>query len=126
MQKTASNGDYMSDKKYIVPKGMLKAAGEASNGVDPDGYFLYTCLIAALRWQDENLPSVVTSHSDHVRTGYENCLSDIRRMYLAPEPEAPKVDLSDLLYSDCMIAASEHNDEIYEAFRRGQQSKDGV
>lgn len=42
-------------------------------------------------------------------------------------PEAPETTrkrLADLLYSDCMISASQHNDEIFEAYRRGKELGD--
>ena len=40
----------MSEQKIVVPEGMQLAAGEASEGLDPEGYFLYHPLAAAVQW----------------------------------------------------------------------------
>jgi hypothetical protein len=44
----------MADQEYVVPEGMRKAAMEATNGWDPEGYFIYLPLLAALKWLAEN------------------------------------------------------------------------
>lgn len=40
----------MIDPDYVVPEGMLKAAGAGSGGCDPCGFYLVGPLNAALQW----------------------------------------------------------------------------
>ena len=50
----------MSEKRYLVPEGMLRAAGYAFMRCLADGKYLNAALEAALRWQSEN-PIVPTN-----------------------------------------------------------------
>jgi hypothetical protein len=128
----------MSEKKIVVPKGMLKAAGLSTDGIDPEGYFIYTAIEAALRWLSENpiVPSdeqvgeMLAAKSqfyghfvpaDWIRWGATDWQ---RRMFLALEPEVPGLD--DVLESFIayMRVGGPNLDEVeakLEAYRRGQQ-----
>ena len=83
-------------EKIVVPEGMLKAAGKASGGVDPDGYFLYLPLQAALLWLSEN-PIVPTDEQVEemriklvpVHPHWGNIVAEWqRRMFLASDKRA--------------------------------------
>lgn len=45
----------MGKRKIVVPKEVLLEAGRASNGVDPEGYFLYRPLEAVFIWLGNKL-----------------------------------------------------------------------
>ena len=79
----------MSDKRYIVPEGMLKAAhDEAVRSAGQIG----KCLEAGLRWLSEN-PIVPTEQQlSDIAADAHVCMDEViaewqRRMFLAPEPE---------------------------------------
>lgn len=76
----------MADK-VVVPDEMKKAAGRASNGFDPDGYFLYHPLEGALNWLDEKIKGLKRGDMYLDRRLYNNAIEDVRRMYLAPDSE---------------------------------------
>ena len=119
----------MSDKKIVVPEGMLKAA-EKSMGWPHDDTRIKTALKAALLWQSEN-PIVPTDEQmrevlDTMFVGPENLLDPKdavvdwqRRMYLAPKQVVPE-EIKDLLVDGNDSLSSLH---LIEAYRRGQNSK---
>lgn len=137
----------MSEKKYVVPEKMLRAAtasvmkihgyGETSSRYDYESHEA-NCRIAleaALRWLGEN-PIVPTQEqlesltSDWRLMGTPCCSTQFiavewqRRMFLAPEPEIPE-EVKDLLYGECasFTAAERVDARIIEAYRRGKRSK---
>lgn len=96
----------MSDKKYAVPEAGLKAAARATTALGGrlDEQDVEPILEAFIRWQSEN-PQVPT-RDEWVKfrsqwKSYEPDGVDViaffknaqRRMYLAPEPEADRIDL---------------------------------
>lgn len=94
----------MSEKKIVVPEGMLDAAMRASMeaglGIGPSTE-LRVVLEAALRWQKENPPKPtdedlwkIAGDHDHVRPllTQEYCKEWIRRMYDSSEPEFDRID----------------------------------
>jgi hypothetical protein len=123
---------------YVVPEGMLKAARKA------EGEWLMSrsaqaataegcsdvVLAAALRWQSEN-PQVPTSLEvcemmapmgsiqtpSHFMYFAEQL---VRRMYLAPEPEASE-EVKDLLWPSYR-SASDLDRAVIEAYSRGWRS----
>ena len=109
----------MGERRIVVPEGMLEAAGKASNGVDPEGHFLYLPIEAALCWLDAKLDQCVVAE-DGAKT-----IKQVRRMFLAPEPSVANVDaaIPDLLLdAPTHILIEEANRKIREAYRRGQKS----
>lgn len=134
----------MSEKKIVVPTGMIEAAHVAwqmhpIRGYDPDDA-INKALEAAIRWLSENpivptrkqwdeigaSPEVyghVYSNSDEAEI--ELCVAWQRRMFLAPEPEIPEA-VKDLLefWIDIGNAetSSDTNRRILEAYRRGQKN----
>ena len=131
----------MSDKKYVVPEGMLKAALDSARQTVqgcPWQELATKAVEAALLWQSEN-PTVPTEeqmdalfsrHSwldkDSVRFGAREWQ---RQMFLAPEPEVPE-EINDLLMGPAytsMTGMVELNHEwdkrIIEAYRRGRSSR---
>lgn len=127
----------MTEKKYVVPYGMLRAAADAdmlSIEHSPESELapIRLHLEAALRWLAEN-PIVPTSQdqADLLSTwrrndkacGYPtNGVAEMtaewqRRMFLAPDPVVPE-EIKDLL---CGLPSSDNL--ILEAYRRGQESK---
>jgi len=129
----------MSEKRYVIPKGMLEAA-ILSHPFDPRTKFIPEMLEAALRWLSDN-PIVPTAKQSAeleslCRINDEPmCMDAIfycsewqRRMFLAPEPEVPE-EVKDLLvdasvrYPDVPRSVpGYYNDLILEAFRRGQKA----
>ena len=79
----------MSEVKIKVPDGMLEAfhRAENHNGTKWDDAVLYAMLEAALRWMDGELEKMVKSNVKSWNEGYNAAISDVRRMFLAPEPE---------------------------------------
>ena len=107
----------MSDK-IKVPKGMLRNL----RGLVVEDL----ALEAALRWLDSKLVEMskeaeveYTSHS----CGYVHAISDVRRMFRAPDPDA---EIADLLWSVGDKEDFEHNAAIREAYLRGRQTKTKV
>lgn len=134
----------MIEKKYVVPEGMLKVFGEAYDHQKGLGANREGCekagMEAALGWLAEN-PIVPTEAqltemlATRIGFGFEpvdwmrwGAAQFQRRMFLAPEPEVPE-EIKDLLstrYVDDITfggIAKEHNENIIEAFRRGQKSR---
>jgi hypothetical protein len=126
----------VSDKKYVVPEGMMVAvdgefpsvakASEVERG-----------LLAAIRWLAEN-PIAPTMEQAHemfmLKTGFGFEMHEWvrwgacewqRRMFEAPEPEVPEA-VKGLLWDAALFGKSttgDHNDAIIEAYRRGKNSK---
>jgi hypothetical protein len=128
----------MSEKRYVIPKGMLEAA-ILSHPFDTRTKFLPEMLEAALRWLSDN-PIVPTAKQSAeleslCRLNDEPmCMDAIfycsewqRRMFLAPEPEV-LTDIKDLLLSEsapqshAYFRPDTYNQRIREAYRRGQKS----
>ena len=131
----------MSDeKKYVVPDGMLETAIEDCMDLPihgPDGIGAAMCeraLEAAVRWLAEN-PIEPTkeqwsklwtdTRSGGLHGGNYKMLSEWqRRMFLAPEPEVPQ-GIDDLLFGtvpSSTVRIRNHDEDVREAFRRGQAS----
>ena len=135
----------MSDKRYVVPEGMLKAIEEALSLAFKDFHAMGhpTCSVkeeiefywafmanrageSVAVWLSEN-PIVPTEQqcselwkNAHEIGGSLPCNIAVewqRRCFLAPDPEVPE-ELKDLL--NCTI---DQRKSIIEAFRRGQRSK---
>ena len=83
----------MSDKKYVVPEDGFNVACKAI----PFSFVAWhqrLALEAFIRWQDENLPENQNQWTTRplaerlcLSEGYMQAIVDVRRMYLAPEPE---------------------------------------
>jgi len=118
----------MSEKKIVVPEGMLKAALAAAN-LDFRGCGrVEEALRAALRWLSEN-PIGPTKEQDHDLAEWSEMNIDecpfkewVRRMFLAPEPEVLG-EIADLTLDPEGWMGERINYRIIEAFRRGQKSK---
>ena len=133
----------MSEKRYVFPEGMLRAAWEAMDkhanwhkfaGCIPGSMCSLTDgLEAAVRWLAEN-PIVPTAKQsaelEHLcRLNDEPTCSDAtfycaewqRLCFLAPEPEVTEA-VKDLL-SKYQSKGYCDNFDIIEAYRRGQKSK---
>jgi len=133
---------------YVVPEGMLKAArkteGEWLMSRSAQAATAEGCsdvvLAAALRWQSEN-PQMPTDeqlasmrHDLRFRPGVDFdiqklCGEWLRRMYLAPEPEATDFDsvrryanISTKTLAEHEWVKSEDYDSLLEAYRRGRRS----
>lgn len=123
----------MSEKQYVVPNGMLKAAREAWDAAFQAGKSLerghLMILETALRWLAEN-PIVPTGEQysrlseDLTKDGMAEIFPEMfrewqRRMFLAPEvPE----DIKDLMGGEKVHDLPDFKSLILEAYRRGQQS----
>lgn len=99
-----------------VPEGMLKAAVHSAmrDGLQYDS--IPIIIEAALRWLDSLLAAMEKDNDGH--TAYCAAIDEVRRMFLAPEPEIPE-DIKDLLGSPEMTHT---NECIIEAYRRGQKA----
>jgi hypothetical protein len=67
-----------------------------------------------------------TLNENSVRTGYNKAIAEVRRMFLAPNPEVPE-EIKDLLCEEVPHTgpyADVHNAQIIESFRRGQKSRE--
>jgi hypothetical protein len=137
----------MSDKKIKVPEGMLKAAVAAMK--DPPGSKFRSTeqwaslgLEAALRWLAEQVDERNQEYAKDIRAaelerfgddngrmmekvayefGASHGLGFVRRMFLAPEPEAP-AEIANLLVDSCAhvtVDSDYINDRVREAYRRG-------
>lgn len=126
--------------KIVVPEGMIKVAEQSYCEADPRQQNNVTAaashvLEAALRWLSENpiLPASHNTCEEMHRTvnakGYCCYQSALlaewqRRMFLSPEPEIP-AEIADLMWARLErdgCDAEDHNKEIIEAYRRGQNS----
>lgn len=122
----------MSKKKIVVPDGMLKAA----QGAISDDISYFDCegiLEAALRWQDAELKKMYdkvnqpfgcdseaeSNRLSNVRHGRLCAIEDVRRMFLAPEPEVPE-EIKDLMDR----WGNRFDEAILQAYRRGLAAKE--
>lgn len=126
----------MSEKRYVVPEGMLKAAHEILSPMASSTHISFA-LASTLSWLSENpiVPSddrigemlAAKNHfighfdpTDWIRWGAAEWQ---RRMFLAPEPVAPE-EVKRLLFTTFThIRREDANVAILEAYRRGQRSK---
>lgn len=131
----------MSEKKIVVPEGMLKAAIAVIENYDDvvgngqcEEFRIELIVEAALRWLSEN-PIVPTKddlamvrllyfdrkHLDGKSTVTDFVVGWQRRMFIAPEPEVPE-EIEDLLLPYDMATADGYaiNVAIIEAYRRGR------
>jgi hypothetical protein len=131
----------------VVPEGMLKVAMDDSGSqVEHDGFLVELALQAALCWLSENpmVPNedqVIAILDDSKFNGCSNEAIDVaqyvseewqRRMFLPPKPEVPEA-IKDKLWeslvgtplnsSITLGIAKDHDEDVLEAFRRGQNSK---
>lgn len=144
----------MGERKRVVPEGMLRAAENkyrtienynSHHATDPHSRMvLKECLESALRWLSEN-PTVPTiSDLEAMRSGWKDTPEASaegvvifliaewqRRMFLAPEPEVPRVvnGFDDLLWnrvgmngpvSEAVQRMELHNRQIVEAWNRAK------
>lgn len=129
----------MSEKKIVVPEGMINAV-DAALSLErgwrhelPAGIARDATLQAALRWMSEN-PIVPTEQQAlDMATGckfdsFENwelvrwgACEWQRRMFLAPDPEIPQ-EIADLC-NENGPNSPRWKAAIIESYRRGQQSK---
>jgi hypothetical protein len=121
----------MSDKNYVVPEGMLAAVIAYMGWDEPNedqcanriGVEVRRILEVAIRWQDSHLPNdrlvnPIGQTAESYNQGYAKAIADLRRMYLAPEPQVPE-EINDLLYRPDSTFSS-HNKDVIEAYRRGK------
>lgn len=125
----------MTDKKIVVPSGMKLAAlaGFEGSKSGPWEAQMSDALEAALRWLSENPIVPTDGQVNRLQEQKPDGVSWIRwtsveyqrRMFLAPEPEAPE-EVKDLIWdldhTGWQTTGEKHNKEIAEAFRRGQNS----
>jgi hypothetical protein len=134
----------MNERRIVVPEGMLKAVqaiAEDHGGVSPysdRGKECYPAILeAALRHLSEHRQDMSPTLLRSIRNDvsfigvnetdiYEIVNAALRRMFLAPEPETPE-QIKDLLWEDVgcrgvQLSPAFLNDQIREAFRRGQKS----
>ena len=90
----------MSEQRYMVPEGMMKAAidGLGVEIIQARRQYVEDALHAAILWQETELAKLVqvdpyindrfyrseSMNENAVRTGYNKAIGDIRRMYLVP------------------------------------------
>ncbi len=128
----------MSDDRIVVPDGMWRAfrGRYVSLPLTPETFEQQqlAALEAALRWLDGRLEEMchsntyrgrLSSHAAMVEVWREG-IGEVRRMFIAPEPEVPE-EIKDLQYEwlcnvqqACIDAI---NGRIQEAYRRGKESK---
>ncbi len=118
-------------KKIVVPDGMQLAFFQAMQyrfGSVPGGTAVG--LEAALRWLSENPPPIPLKDAARLAkntyTVNETSIiaivkSGIECMFLAPEPEVPK-EVSNLMWNINAPSHEEHNEDVIEAYRRGQKA----
>lgn len=130
----------MSEKRYVVPEGMLDEVFRFSS----DYATAYKCdpsekqqLEAALRWLSETKQYLSVDDLHEIMVRYrslpfnETTVNDIvhealRRMFLAPEPEVPEAIKDLLLPEDGPISGAyfqkeTYNTRIMQAYRYGQK-----
>jgi hypothetical protein len=116
-------------KNYIVPQGMLQAAKDASDGIDPEGYFLHGPMVAAIKWLSNNpirptvdqvkdIGRILAKDKDKYETSSDFAVEWQRRMFLAPEPKVPQA-IKDLY----VHGLHDFKAAILEAYNRGRNSK---
>lgn len=124
----------MSERKYVVPEGMLKAAcaAQSARRIDPEGWIVVReSLEAAIRWLAENPMVPTKKQAEDVSSIRPIELFQVglrewqRRMFLAPEPDVPD-EIRDLYFGG-LHEGSEVTaiirDRVLEAWRRGKESK---
>lgn len=133
----------MSEKRYVVPEEMLRAAWNACKYttnvaiVDPRKVMLRKGIEAGLKWLADN--PIAPPHSfgeelcngrtegyDPSPTEFEGAVMEWqRRMFLAPDPESPE-EIKDLLVSgslnEAFFSHDIYNERILDAYRRGQKA----
>ena len=129
----------MSDKKYVVPDGMLEAVNGAWDRFGGIGLNnrIKVALEAAIRWQSEN-PVVPTGEQiRHIFGDYigkpmtswslPSALATWQAfMYLAPEPEVPEAVKDLLLPTDVengFFKPEIMNERLIRAYYRGKDNK---
>jgi hypothetical protein len=105
-------------KKIEVPEGMSNAVREATHGYDAQTVNIG--VEAALRWMDEELQKLkeTVSHKQAKPEAYKAAIQDVRRMFLAPEPEVPEA-IQDLWDAS---PTPDTKRRTIEAYRRGKES----
>ena len=141
----------MTENKYVIPSGGCNAAFKAVGDLKPlkgwgkitETQTILETLKAFIRWQDDELAKMIKGNpylndrfyrseslnENNVRTGFNEAITMVRHMYLAPEPEVPE-EIQDLLYSHTIGAYRPEGTEaldqidgrIIEAYRRGQKA----
>jgi hypothetical protein len=130
----------MSDENYVVPEGMLAAVIAYMGWDEPNedqcanriGVEVRRILEVAIRWQDSHLPNdrlvnPIGQTAESYNQGYAKAIADLRRMYLAPEPEVPE-EIKDLLLNEDAPEFSRptrrfFNINLLEAYRRGKAGR---
>jgi len=133
----------MSDKKIVVPEGMLQAAMGISYVGDDLVDELRKRIEAALRWWSKNPTAPTTDQAMEIGKKFSNqpsvcdyvmqvCAEWQRRCFLAPGPEVPE-EIKDLLYEGKRVGCSnpqessrfieESDRRVLEAYRRGKEGK---
>jgi len=117
-------------RKIVVPDAMRKAAGAATDGVDPEGYFLYHALEGALRWLDDELEKLLPKEECYYRSpsmsetyeanGRKIAIAAMRRLFVA-EPEVPDA-VADLLLWHKAGTTCDLDKRIIEAYNRGRKA----
>jgi len=117
----------MSEKKYVVPEGMLDAALVASENPP---YGLGAALEAAIRWQSENPIEPTPEQCERIAAERKRtwttatpqfCADWISRMYLA-ELKVPEA-IQDLMWSEGAQNYEEHNEDVVAAYCRGMDGR---
>ncbi len=117
----------MSEKRYVVPDGMMNAACNDHHAIGVNQRDVAKMLEAALRWLSEN-PIVPTERECARLCDYDPKIVKFvvsvwqRLAFLAPEPEVPEA-IKDLLWvrlerDGCDV--EDHNKDILEAYQRGK------
>lgn len=124
----------MTEKKIVVPEGMLKAACGATRGITTGQWaILRDGLEAALLWlsgQDPTQFEFDYAYEEAMRMsvpqgnflgGWAACVKWQRNRFLAPDPEIPE-EIKDL-FMDPGPFGDAVNKAITEAYRRGKAAK---
>jgi|SRR5579863_1336253 len=123
----------MSETRYRVPEDMRKAAGEASGGIDPEGYILYHPLEGALRWLAEHPMAPTDEQINEFYAGESEAGVSFdflrrfavwyqKRMFLDSE-EVDTKEVEDLLWYGTTDVSRDHDAKVVEAYRRGSNTK---
>lgn len=126
----------MSEKKYVVPKGMLKAANREVyvGGIQQDCYelILMRGLEAAVKWMAENpivpTPQQASKIWDDARAGDPKyteraCVEWQKIMYLGPEDPFER-DCADIVPTVAEVLTLRRVElDMREAYERGRKAK---
>jgi len=130
----------MSDKKIVVPEGMVKAVDYAiskARGIGRDitgGQVRDIALEVALRWLSNNPILPTMEQAKEMSDSGHPCILDgvwyatewQKRMFLAPEPNVPQeiADMLQLPDANVLLSISRDSfkEKIIEAYLRGQKS----